>query len=170
LTSVSVPVSSQLPDAGHDTARPVDGASKKMSGPGRCQVPDTSATRNACGVPPRVVYSPVAVQFPGDWQDTELSSANWPVLSCEKLPKVWKKPQVPFTSSSTNGCFALDASRNEPTTVQLPTEGHDTDSACESELSRPGMSIACCQVPLRSTATVARSLNWSVEVSPAATQ
>jgi len=141
-----------------------------MSGPGRCQVPDTSATRNACGVPPRVAYSPVAVQFPGDSQDTELSPANWPVLSCEKLPKSWKKPQLPFTSSSTNGCRALFASWYQPATVQLPTEGHDTDSACELDMPRPGTSIACCQVPLRSTASVARSLNWSVEVSPTATQ
>src|SRR5690348_18037614 len=53
-------------------------------------------------------------------------------------------------------CRALFASWYQPTTVQLPTEGHDTDSACELDMPRPGTSIACCQVPKRSTATVAR--------------
>src|SRR5215471_17980361 len=163
---MAVPVSTQLPDAGHEIDRPVVGTTRPIGSPWS-QLPDTSAAKNAAGVPPRMVASPAALQFPGDWQDTELISANPPGLLS---PRSWNRPQLPFTSSSTNACRWLDASRYQPPTVQLPTEGHDTDSACELEASRPGTDITCCQVPKRSTSTIARSSDWSVDVSPTATQ
>src|SRR5579871_622257 len=165
LLSGAVPVITQWPDTGQETDRPVVGGTKPSGSPWS-QLPDTSAAQNECGVPPSVVYSPATVQFCGDPQDTELTSANSPVLSCGMSPTSWNGPQVPFTSSSTNACRWLDASRYQPATAQLPADGHDTDRACELEVPTPGRIIACCHVPPSSTSTVARSLNWSADVSP----
>src|SRR5437867_728555 len=147
----------QLPAAAHDTAvtwAPGPSASApwlRAAVPGTSsalpQMPCTWVTTNACSRRDLSLYTPPALQLPGDAHDTELTE----LPSRPRAPAgiALALPQAPCTSLTTNACSAPESPLRYPPALQLPAEAHDTELTvappAQFRAAVPGIALALPQ-------------------------